>query len=76
MLGALREAYGLDKRSLALFRLALGFVLLGDLLQRLLTLPTFLTDDGLYPRALVLNNEWSSPYVVNGTRLGDAMLGR
>src|SRR5436853_5621492 len=54
-LGAyLRAAYSLDLRSLALFRIALGAVLLGDLITRAFDLTVFYTDFGVLPRAALL----------------------
>ena len=46
----LRHVFGLDPRSLALFRVALGSLLLLDLLLRGRDLATFYTDRGVLPR--------------------------
>ncbi len=51
----LRRAYSLDLRSLALFRIALGAVLLGDLIVRACDLEAFYTDFGVLPRAALLD---------------------
>lgn len=51
----LRDAYSLDLRSLALFRIALGAVLIGDLLVRASDLTVFYTDFGVLPRAALLD---------------------
>lgn len=63
----LRERYGLDLRSLALFRIGLATVLLGDLLQRAPNFWAHYTDFGLLPRWAVLQwvgpRAWLSPYV-------------
>src|SRR5438270_13839298 len=50
----LQAAYSLDVRSLALFRIALGAVLLGDLILRSFDLTAFYTDFGVLPRAALL----------------------
>ncbi|MBV9146523.1 MAG: HTTM domain-containing protein [Acidobacteria bacterium] len=51
----LRSAYSLDLRSLALFRIGLALVLLGDLLVRSFDLTAFYTDWGVLPRAALLD---------------------
>jgi hypothetical protein len=51
----LQAAYSLDLRSLALFRIALGAVLLGDLIVRSFDLTAFYTDFGVMPRAALLD---------------------
>jgi hypothetical protein len=45
--------FGLDLRSLALFRIGLALILLFDLYYRALDLRAFYTDWGLYPRSLM-----------------------
>ena len=45
------QSFGIDPRSLALFRVALALVLLGDLWLRINNLPAFYTDAGVLPRA-------------------------
>ena len=54
LLSYLQAAYALDLRSLALFRIALGAVLLGDLIWRAVDLTAFYTDFGVLPRAALL----------------------
>ena len=51
----LRRAYSLDLRSLALFRVGLASVLLGDLFFRSFDLTSFYTDWGVLPRAALLD---------------------
>ena len=51
----LRAAYSLDLRSLALFRIALAAVILGDLIARARDLTAFYTDWGVLPRAALLD---------------------
>jgi predicted DCC family thiol-disulfide oxidoreductase YuxK len=53
-LSYLRDAYSLDLRSLALFRIGLALVLIGDLLMRSFDLTAFYTDWGVLPRAALL----------------------
>ena len=50
-----RRAYSLDLRSLALFRIGLAAVLLGDLFFRSFDLTAFYTDWGVLPRAALLD---------------------
>lgn len=55
------EALGLDVRSLALFRIALGLYLVADLIWRLPLIRDFYTDSELVPRAAVfekMNAGW------------------
>ena len=54
LLDYLRNAYSLDLRSLALFRIGLALVLLGDLFVRSFDLTAFYTDWGVLPRAALL----------------------
>jgi hypothetical protein len=56
-----RAMFGLDVRSLALFRIGLGFYLLVDLLLRVPDLTIFHTDAGVLPR-LVLGPPWCLPF--------------
>ncbi len=53
--GGLRELFGLDLRSLALFRIALAGLLLVDLAARFETLDVTATDRGVLPVRLVLD---------------------
>src|SRR3954471_1995898 len=47
-----------DSRPFALFRIALGIVLLQDLWARSRDISTFLTDDGIIPRAMLQTPSW------------------
>jgi hypothetical protein len=47
----LRELFGIDPRSLALFRIVVGVLLLSDLLVRAADISTMYTDDGMFPSA-------------------------
>jgi hypothetical protein len=59
----LADLFGLDLRSLALFRIGLGLLLLGDLAIRATALRAHYTDAGVLPRA-VLAEPWPlSPYL-------------
>jgi hypothetical protein len=51
-----RHVVALDKRSLALFRILLGCIIIGDLLDRLYDLEAHYTDDGLLPRQIALHH--------------------
>jgi hypothetical protein len=56
------KLFELDYRSLALYRVLLGCVLLYDIAARLSEVPTFYTDDGVLPRAFLveqLQGRWS-----------------
>ncbi len=50
----LEQTYGLDLRSLALFRIGLGALIIGDLIWRAQDLRAFYTDSGVLPRAVLL----------------------
>ncbi|WP_455448639.1 hypothetical protein [Natrinema thermotolerans] len=50
---ALERRVGIDERALAVFRIALGGLLLFDVSHRVRFLSAFYTDDGVLPRALL-----------------------
>ncbi len=50
----LEELFGIDRRTMALFRVGLGCVLLGDLATRARHLSALYTDQGMLPRAVFL----------------------
>jgi len=50
----LKWVFSIDLRSLALVRILIGLVLLFDLLIRGADFSTWLSDDGLLPRALII----------------------
>ncbi len=54
-----QHVFGLDLRSLALFRIGLGLILLVDLWIRAGDLRAFYTDWGTYPRYLMSDVGWS-----------------
>ncbi|MGE0827490.1 MAG: HTTM domain-containing protein [Candidatus Binatia bacterium] len=72
------EIFGLDVRSLALFRICLGVVLLVDLLCRAVDLRAHYTDFGVLPRGAALSqfmNEWYlSIHLINGTAVAQCVL--
>ena len=74
----LERTYSLDLRSLALFRIALGAVLLGDLIWRAQDVLVFYTDFGVLPRAALLD-KFSPParfsiHMMSGQLIFQAML--
>ena len=66
---ALRRRFGVDRRGLAAFRIALGVVLLVDLALRTRNLTAFYTDAGVLPRSLLAESyplARFSPYALSG----------
>jgi len=67
----LRDIFSLDLRSLALFRIGLALVILGDLAVRATDLVAHYTDFGVLPRGIFLeqfSNQWHfSLYFISGT---------
>jgi hypothetical protein len=67
----LRIAFGGDKRSAALFRVALAITVLGDVVDRANDLEAHYTDAGVLPRGLVLekftNATWLSLHMWGGS---------
>lgn len=51
------EVFGADLRSLAVFRMALGVMVLVDLAYRATDLPVFYADGGVLPRSVLLQDE-------------------
>ncbi len=73
----LRSVFSVDLRGLALFRIALGLILIADLLIRAPDLILWLSDDGLAPREWIIqwNNDWRfSLYFIHGHWLWAALL--
>ena len=68
----------LDPRSLALFRITLGFFVLLDTLMRLPYLGDFTTDDGVLPRLALVNSPyadyWLSFHLGSGNLTGQVVL--
>src|SRR3954468_9750905 len=64
----LRGIFGLDLRSLALFRIGLGIILLFDIIIRYEDVHAFYTDEGVLPRAGVLVfNQGMSVHMLGGS---------
>lgn len=67
----LQELFGIDIRSLALFRIGLALVLIGDLFNRIQDLGAHYTDDGLLPRNVLISHfldPWHfSLHLINGS---------
>ena len=59
-----KELFGIDLRSLALFRVCLALLLIIDLLQRIPNLKLFYSDDGIIPRTTIIN-EYSNPFNIS-----------
>ena len=58
------EVFSLDLRSLALFRICLGLILIADLIVRAEHLEDYYTDLGVLPRSFLIDNylhpcQWS-----------------
>lgn len=64
------ELFGIDIRSLAIFRMGLAIVLIGDLLVRLTDLKEHYSDEGVLPREALINfflDPWSlSVHMLSG----------
>lgn len=67
----LRELFGIDVRSLALFRIGLALILLWDLAMRVQDLKAHYTDEGIMPRSVLVEkivHPWTlSLHLANGT---------
>lgn len=73
------QSFGIDPRSLALFRVAIALVLLGDLWLRINNMGAFYTDAGLLPRVAQLELFAHLPalisfHMLNGTLAAMAVL--
>lgn len=70
-LTSLRQIFGIDLRTLALFRVSISFLLIIDLLVRLSDLKAHYTDLGVLPRDVVIENAFSSwnfsLHLINGS---------
>lgn len=49
----LHEMFGIDLRSMALYRVLLGILLLGEIVARLVDVRAFYTDDGIAPQSII-----------------------
>lgn len=74
----LRGLFGVDSRSLALFRVAIALVLLFDLAARAPDLTLFYTDEGALPRTALFSGPQNpfacSIHLMNGTAWAQAVL--
>lgn len=61
---ALGDVFGLDTRALAVFRIALGFTILIDLLVRAQDLGAHYTDGGAFPRTLMIDTATTTRFSV------------
>ena len=73
------QPFGIDPRTLALFRVSLALVLLYDLWIRIANLNAFYTDAGVLPRAAQIEIFSGLPqlfsfHMMNGTLTGEAIL--
>ena len=73
------QTFGIDPRSMALFRVALALVLLSDLWLRIANMEAFYTDVGVLPRAAQLELYAGLPallslHMMNGTLAAQAVL--
>lgn len=73
MLTSISKTFRLDPRSLALFRILMGFLLIADLFARIANLTEFYTDAGVLPRFALMGqfaNSWIiSPLNISGQPL-------
>lgn len=74
----LLNLFGIDLRSLAVFRMGLGLLLLADLLVRSQDMTAFYTDAGAFPRDLLIaqspNAAWLSLHLWSGSWAWQAIL--
>jgi hypothetical protein len=66
----LGEVFGLDLRSMALFRILLGLLVIADIAGRVPNFRAHFTDEGVLPRELVISSmsEWRwSLFLMNGS---------
>ncbi|MDZ4677785.1 MAG: HTTM domain-containing protein [Oligoflexia bacterium] len=67
-ISSLRHIFGLDLRSLALFRVAMGMLIIVDLIIRSTDLTAHYTDMGVMPRSLLAGStHLISLHLINGT---------
>ena len=62
----LRSVLTLDYRSMALFRVAVGGVVIADLVARSGDILAFYSDAGVFPRSAVVASPWASVYAATG----------
>lgn len=54
-----KDLFGLDKRSIALWRVTMSIVILGDIWNRMSNLYAHYTDNGILPRTKALDYFWN-----------------
>lgn len=57
----LHELFGIDLRSLAIFRICIALLIIIDLLDKVTEIRTFYTDEGIIPRTFLIN-DYSNHY--------------
>ncbi|HEX5271397.1 MAG TPA: HTTM domain-containing protein [Gemmataceae bacterium] len=65
--GKFAEWFGLDLRSLAVFRIGLGLLLLADLVGRAGDLGAHYTDEGVLPRSAITTPRYVSLHMLDGS---------
>ena len=65
--GKLADLFGLDLRSLAVFRIGLGVLILSDLIGRAGDLGAHYTDEGVLPRSAITTPRYVSLHLLDGT---------
>ena len=77
-LSSFQAFFGIDARSLAFFRIGLGFLILTDLFFRSLDLTAFYTDQGVLPRSFLVQKLFKPGYfslhVLGGSTFFEAIL--
>lgn len=78
-LNTLKCSFGIDRRSLSLYRVFLGLTIIGDIWDRSRDLETFYSDEGILPRYLVLtqlggDQSWFDVYLSTGSVFWISML--
>jgi len=74
----LLDMFSFDLRLLGIARILLGLIVIIDLIKRSFNLTTFYTDDGVFPRSVLLENDWFnwnySIHMMTGTTFGISLL--
>lgn len=52
------DMFRMDLRMIGIFRILLGILVICDLINRLFDLELFYTDDGVFPRSVLLQHDW------------------
>lgn len=73
----LKKTFSFDDRSMALYRVLIGIVVMADVIYRLEDLTNFYTDIGIIPRAIFINEmamPWSFSFHLANGSLGFAII--